>query len=206
MNEAEFKSALDARKKRIAALESGEARPLLRPKAYVMDFSWPDPGYVAPVPPNTSQRVALPEQVKTAQVAAGTLFLCDEMESAYEIKGSISGNAAAFAVNPRQYMRSQITFVQLAGEVFEFDWQAHDTSNDREWTNTWLPGRVFMSGDKNGFEFDEGRGILQSGSELSVAVRAWRSFPFPDLEIPIDPSTVTEHRLQLTFRGWEVVE
>jgi len=184
---------------RIKALEDHSAKPVARPKAYVLDFVWPDPGNFV----QAAVYDALPEQEQSVTAEAAGLFLMDEIGAVYSVQATLAvgGTAVEYTMHYNKY--SQLSTATTTRQYFSFDWQLRDTGMNREWTNAWVPGAVLRTGIQHGWLFGRGRGVLLPGAQLFMRVRAWRSLPLA-ANAPVTSASVAQHRLQVLFRGYEV--
>jgi hypothetical protein len=200
--------AIEARRKRIEALEKGS--PLVRQRnfRYVVDFNFdytemsrsPD---VAPPPSQIRSFIVKSE----AEAQRKTCFYVKSIEASYAVLASqrilpappVPPPGQRFFIGP-DYRRN----------FFDFTWRIRDTGSDREWQNTSLPSQLLVTGNVNPLLFGNGHCMLSGGTEVLFEVtptfsgnllsEAGGEFFFaPPL------NNFRSHALQVCFVGVEVL-
>lgn len=203
---------IDARKKRIEALEKGS--PLIKQRnfRYVLDYTF---NYIAPEQnPIFGQRVISdlpPAQTRSfivkSELSDGkrTHFYVKSIEASYALLGSqllpddVEGLGQRFFIGP-DYRRN----------FFDFTWRIRDTGSDREWQNTALPSQLLLTGNVNPLLFGNGHCMLSGGTEVLLEIVPTFSGnlltenlgEFGALPAIVNPKS---HFLQVCFVGVEVL-
>jgi hypothetical protein len=214
--------AIEARRKRVEALEKGS--PLVRQRnfRYVVDFNFDytemtrfDAGTGVPVaspdvaPPSSQTRSFIVKSEAEAQ--RKTCFYVKSIEASYAVLASTSitptpeppapptGPGQRFFIGP-DYRRN----------FFDFTWRIRDTGSDREWQNTALPSQLLVTGNVNPLLFGNGHCMLSGGTEVLIEItptfsgnllsQASGEFIF------LPPLTAFKsHAIQVCFVGVEVL-
>jgi hypothetical protein len=215
--------AIEARRKRIEALEKGS--PLVRQRnfRYVVDFNFDytemagliegiDPFVgvfpgVAPPSPQTRSFIVKSE----AEAQRKTCFYVKSIEASYAVLASqqfiptpeppapSEGPGQRFFVGP-DYRRN----------FFDFTWRIRDTGSDREWQNTSLPSQLLVTGNVNPLLFGNGHCMLSGGTEVLVEITPTFSgnlLSEASGEFTVLPplTAFKSHALQVCFVGVEVL-
>jgi hypothetical protein len=205
--------AIDARRKRVEALEKGA--PIIRQRnfRYVLDFTFdytemagPGPSgnivsfNVSPPPAQTRSFIVKSETEDQRK----TNFYVKSIEASYAIFASQeleegAGPGQRFFIGP-DYRRN----------FFDYTWRIRDTGSDREWQNTALPSQLLMTGNVNPLLFGNGHCKLSGGTEVIVEItptfsgnilqRKGGEFVFTS---PL--TDFKSHFVQLCFVGVEVI-
>lgn len=160
--------AIDARKKRIEALEKGS--PLIKQRnfRYVLDFNF---DYIEP-------EVALLEgnPIVAVTPAPQTRSFIVKSEAAegkrthFYVK-SIEASYALFAASENDLIGQRFFMSpDYRRNFFDFTWRIRDTGSDREWQNTALPSQLLLTGNVNPLLFGNGHCMLSSGTEVLLEV------------------------------------
>jgi hypothetical protein len=203
--------AIDARKKRIEALEKGS--PLIKQRnfRYVLDYSF---DYILPTETSDGLRsiAETPSpQIRSfivkSEVADGkrTHFYVKSIEASYALLGSQAlpdegeGPGQRFFIGP-DYRRN----------FFDFSWRIRDTGSDREWQNTALPSQLLLTGNVNPLLFGNGHCMLSGGTEVLLEIVPTFSGNLLSEnigEFGATPAIVNpkSHFLQVCFVGVEVL-
>lgn len=212
--------AIEARRKRVEALEKGS--PLVRQRnfRYVVDFNF-DYTEMAGLSGETdllSFPVAPPpSQIRSfivkseAEAQRKTCFYVKSIEASYAVLASqqitptpeppapSSGPGQRFFIGP-DYRRN----------FFDFTWRIRDTGSDREWQNTALPSQLLVTGNVNPLLFGNGHCMLSGGTEVLIEITP--TFSGNLLSAAAGEATVLSpltafksHALQVCFVGVEVL-
>ena len=212
--------AIEARRKRVEALEKGS--PLVRQRnfRYVVDFnfdytemaglsgetdllSFP----VAPPSPQTRSFIVKSE----AEAQRKTCFYVKSIEASYAVLASqpitptpeppapSSGPGQRFFIGP-DYRRN----------FFDFTWRIRDTGSDREWQNTALPSQLLVTGNVNPLLFGNGHCMLSGGTEVLIEITPTfsgnlLSATSGELTILSPLTAFKSHAIQVCFVGVEVL-
>ena len=204
--------ALDARRKRIEALEKGA--PLIRQRnfRYVLDFNFDYTEMAAPVrgslasfdvapPPAQSRSFIVKSETEDQRK---THFYVKSLEASYAVFASQAtpetpGPGQRFFIGP-DYRRN----------FFDFTWRLRDTGSDREWSNTALPSQFLVTGNVNPLLFGNGHCMLSGGTEVIVEVTPTfsgnlllRNVGEQATSAPL--TSFKSHFLQVCFVGVEVI-
>jgi hypothetical protein len=204
--------AIEARRKRVEALEKGA--PLIRQRnfRYVIDFTFDFTEMAGPVqgglqafnvaPPPAQSRSFIVKSEKEDQ--RKTHFYVKSLEASYAAFASQAteeapGPGQRFFIGP-DYRRN----------FFDFTWRVRDTGSDREWQNTALPSQLLMTGNVNPLLFGNGHCMLSGGTEVVVEITPTFSgnLLLRSVGEQSTPSPLTafkSHFLQLCFVGVEVI-
>jgi hypothetical protein len=204
--------AIEARRKRIEALEKGA--PLIRQRnfRYVLDFNFDYTQMAAPV---SASLVSFDEEPPSAQSRSfivksetedqrKTHFYVKSLEASYAVFASQAtdgdpGPGQRFFIGP-DYRRN----------FFDFTWRLRDTGSDREWSNTSLPSQLLMTGNVNPLLFGNGHCMLSGGTEVIVEVTPTFSGNLllrsaGEISTPAPLTSFKAHFLQICFVGVEVI-
>jgi hypothetical protein len=170
--------SLQQRTKFLEALQKRE-RPALYNKRYVAEFDFAA-GDLEP-------------QMKSFVIERNIQFFkCCSVSSSVTLTGVSAVTAAP------------VTFtatVDNRWRVFNFLWRIRDTSNDREWQNTYMPDPALGSG----LVYDARLGaplLLKGGSEISVDLKPISSRTGATVIGQL--SSVSSYKIQVCFTGVEV--
>jgi hypothetical protein len=204
--------AIEARRKRIEALEKGS--PLVRQRnfRYVVDFNFDytemsDGGNGLPPSPQTRSFIVKSE----AEAQRKTCFYVKSIEASYAVLASQvitptpeppappAGPGQRFFIGP-DYRRN----------FFDFTWRIRDTGSDREWQNTALPSQLLVTGNVNPLLFGNGHCMLSGGTEVLVEITPTFSGNLLSVvsgELTFSPplTAFKSHALQVCFVGVEVL-
>lgn len=194
--------AIDARKKRIEALEKGSPDIRQRNFRYVLDFNFDYSTYPALPPAQTRTFVVKSESDNGKK----TRFYVKSIEMTYALLASqvvdqgppvVAGPGQRFFISP-DYRRN----------FFDFTWRIRDTGSDREWQNTDMPSQLLMTGNVNPLLLGNGHCMLSAGTEVSMQIVPTFSGNLLDLGFLDDVQPLTDlssHSLQVCFVGVEVI-
>lgn len=207
--------AIEARRKRVEALEKGS--PLVRQRnfRYVVDFNFDytemsrfdvlGSGELvitgeSPPPPQMRSFIVKSE----AEAQRKTCFYVKSIEASYAVLASqgitpTPGPGQRFFIGP-DYRRN----------FFDFTWRIRDTGSDREWQNTALPSQLLVTGNVNPLLFGNGHCMLSGGTEVLVEITPTFSSNLLSRAInesvALSPLTAFKsHALQVCFVGVEVL-
>lgn len=205
--------AIEARKKRIEALEKGA--PIIRQRnfRYVLDYNF-DFILTEPASPLAVRVVAEtpPAQVRSfivkSEVEDGkrTHFFVKSVEASYAILASQeTGDPESPAPGQRFFIGPD-----YRRNFFDFTWRVRDTGSDREWQNTSLPSELLLTGNINPLLFGNGHCMLSGGTEVLLEIVPTFSgnlLSVGEGEIGFPPAitNLKSHFLQVCFVGVEVL-
>jgi len=181
----QFKADVDARRKKIEALE--KRRNSVRNFRYVLDMDFPAVGFALDRdnPPNFPPRRA------SAVVDRATRFYVTRIESVLQAVGTNNSGLSATVVIPPPMRERACTF----------EYKVRDTGSDRNWQNDWLPYSLTLSGNLHGIGFKRAHAVLSGGAELVLDVRGQVTAPSADF---IGFTVITRWSLSFSFIGVEV--
>lgn len=151
----QFKADVDARKKKIEALE--KRRNGIRNFRYVLDMDFPAVGF----PADSDAPLELPPRRASAVVDRATRFYVKRIESVFQAVGTNSDGLAATVVIPPPMRELSCAF----------EYKVRDTGSDRNWQNDWLPWSLTLSGNLRGIGFKKAHAVLSGGAEIVLDVR-----------------------------------
>lgn len=181
----QFKADVDARKKKIEALE--KRRNGIRNFRYVLDMDFPAVGFATDRdnPPN------LPPRQASAVVDRATRFYVKRIESVLQVVGTNNSGLSATVVIPPPMRERACTF----------EFKVRDTGSDRNWQNDWLPYSLTLGGNLHGIGFKKAHAVLSGGAEIVLDVRGQVT---ASSALFMGFTAVTKFSLSFSFIGVEV--
>ena len=180
----QFKADLDARKKKIEALEKRKFG--VRNFRYVLDMEYPAIGLS-----DGTSNPFLPPRQASAVVDRATRFYVQKVESVLQVVGADSAGFAATVVIP----------APLRERAISLEWKVRDSGSDRDWQNDWLPWCLTLSGNLHPFGVNGAHAVLSGGSEIVLDVNAQVVATTTAI---FGMATVTSWLLSFSFIGVEV--
>lgn len=195
--------AIEARQKRIVALESGTPDIVQRNFRYVLDYTFDFTEYPT-LPPSQTRTFIVKSETEGKRK---TRFYVKSLEINYAVLASpiiyrgpfqdpVIGEGQRFFIAPdyRRYF-------------FDFTWRIKDTGSDREWQNTDMPSQLLMTGNVNPLLLGNGHCMLSGGTEVSMQIDPTFSGLIIENEgnARLAFTNPISHFVQISFVGVEVV-
>ena len=181
----QFKADVDARKKKIEALE--KRRNGIRNFRYVLDMDFPAVGFAS----DRDNPPHLPPRRASAVVDRATRFYVKRIESVLQVVGTNSSGLSATVVIPPPMRERACTF----------EYKVRDTGSDRNWQNDWLPYSLTLGGNLRGIGFKKAHAVLSGGAEIVLDVRGQVTAPSAAF---LGFTAVSKWSLSFCFIGVEV--